>query len=68
MPSVAMSPGLKQRLASKGTGLQNMQDRLAAIGGELVIDSRPGAGTWIHAEASVAASVVALQPGTDSLR
>ena len=48
-------PGFKQRLASKGTGLQNMNDRVAAVGGELAIDSRPGAGTWIHAEASVPA-------------
>ena len=61
-------PGFKQRLASKGTGLQNMNDRVAAVGGELAIDSRPGAGTWIHAEASVAAPVVALRPDSGSLR
>lgn len=61
-------PGFRQRLASKGTGLQNMKDRLAAVGGELAIDSQPGAGTWIHAEASVAARVVALRPDSGSLR
>lgn len=60
-------PGFKQRLASNGTGLQNMRDRLAAVGGELAIDSRAGAGTWIHAEASVAARVVALRPDSGSL-
>ena len=61
-------PGFKQRLSSKGTGLQNMKDRLAAVGGELAIDSQPGAGTWIHAEASVAARVVALRPDSGSLK
>ena len=60
-------PGIQQRVASQGTGLQNMKDRLAAVGGELGINSRPGAGTWIRAEASVPASVVALHPGTGSL-
>jgi signal transduction histidine kinase len=60
-------PGFRKRPASTGTGLQNMQDRLAAVGGELTIDSRPGAGTWIHAEALVASSVVALQPDSASL-
>ncbi len=60
-------PGLPQRPAPKGTGLQNMKDRLAAAGGELTIDSRPGAGTWIHAEASVAAPVVALRRDTGSI-
>ena len=59
-------PGIQQRVASQGTGLQNMKDRLAAVGGELGINSRPGAGTWIRAEAPVPASVVALQPGPGS--
>ena len=54
-------PGIQQRVASQGTGLQNMRDRLAAVGGELGINSRPGAGTWIRAEAPVPASVVALR-------
>jgi signal transduction histidine kinase len=61
-------PGFKQQLASPGTGLQNMQDRTAAVGGELTIDSRPGHGTWVRAEAPVAARVVALQPEADSFR
>jgi signal transduction histidine kinase len=54
-------PGIQQRVTSQGTGLQNMKDRLAAVGGELGINSRPGAGTWIRAEAPVPASVVALR-------
>ena len=61
-------PGFERRLASPGTGLQNMHDRVAAVGGELEIDSRPGAGTWIRAETPVAAPVIALQPDADSLR
>ncbi len=61
-------PGFKQRLASQGTGLQNMKDRMAAIGGDLAIDSRPGAGTWIRAQTPVTAQVVAFQPDADSRR
>ena len=53
-------PGLKPQRAPQGTGLQNMKDRMAAIGGDLAVDSRPGAGTWIRAQAPVAADVVAL--------
>jgi signal transduction histidine kinase len=30
-----------------GTGLQGMADRLAAVGGELIVRSAPGAGTTI---------------------
>jgi signal transduction histidine kinase len=59
-------PGFTEKLTSIGTGLQNMKDRLAAVGGELAIDSRPGAGTWIRAQASAVASVVALQPDSGS--
>ena len=60
-------PGIQQRVAPQGTGLQNMKDRLAAVGGELGINSRPGAGTWIRADAPVPASIVALQPDTGSV-
>jgi signal transduction histidine kinase len=34
-----------------GSGLQHMTDRMAAVGGELAVTSRPGAGTWITATA-----------------
>jgi signal transduction histidine kinase len=53
-------PGFKPQRASQGTGLQNMKDRMAAIGGDLAVDSRLGAGTWVRAQAPAAADVVAL--------
>jgi signal transduction histidine kinase len=31
------------------SGLQHMSDRMAALGGTLVVESRPGAGTWVTA-------------------
>jgi signal transduction histidine kinase len=31
------------------SGMQHMSDRMAALGGTLVVDSRPGAGTWVTA-------------------
>jgi signal transduction histidine kinase/transposase len=61
-------PGFERRARSPGTGLQNMHDRVAAVGGELEIDSRPGAGTWLRAKAPITATVVTLQPDADSLR
>src|SRR6266571_881566 len=40
-----------------GTGMQGMADRLAALGGELIVRSSPGAGTtvkgWVPAPAAV---------------
>jgi signal transduction histidine kinase len=41
--------------ATIGTGLTNMTDRLAAIGGKLVIDTAPGRGTDITATVATAA-------------
>lgn len=61
-------PGFEQRSRSPGTGLQNMHDRVAAVGGALEIDSRIGAGTWLRAQAPISAPVLALQPDADSLR
>ena len=40
--------------ATTGTGLTNMTDRLAAIGGQLVIDSAPGSSTRITATVTTA--------------
>jgi signal transduction histidine kinase len=40
--------------ATTGTGLTNMTDRLAAIGGTLVIDTAPGCGTRIRASVAAA--------------
>jgi signal transduction histidine kinase len=61
-------PGFERRAGSPGTGLQNMRDRVAAVGGELKIDSRPGAGTWLRAELPITAPVISIQPDADSLR
>ncbi len=40
-------PGLAGGPPSGGQGLTNMRDRLAAVGGELTIDSEPGGGTTV---------------------
>jgi signal transduction histidine kinase len=37
------------RSRERGLGLFGMQERLALVGGQLVIDSSPGHGTRIHA-------------------
>jgi signal transduction histidine kinase len=34
-------------VTSPGTGLQNMRDRLATLGGDVGISSTPGAGTTV---------------------
>jgi signal transduction histidine kinase len=39
--------GFDPSVPSFGTGLQGMADRLAALGGSLVVESRPGAGTTV---------------------
>jgi signal transduction histidine kinase len=44
-----------------GTGLANMADRIAAVGGQLRIDSAPGHGTTIRATVPCGESIV---PGT----
>ncbi|MBW3561067.1 MAG: sensor histidine kinase [Actinobacteria bacterium] len=41
-------PGFDPALTPRGAGLQNMADRAAALGGELSIDSAPGAGTTVN--------------------
>jgi signal transduction histidine kinase len=40
-------PGLAKTTAGGGAGITNMRDRLAAVGGELTVDSAPGRGTRI---------------------
>jgi signal transduction histidine kinase len=42
-----------------GSGLRGLQDRLAAVGGTLSIDSPPGAGTRLHARIPCPAEVPA---------
>jgi signal transduction histidine kinase len=41
--------GFDEASISAGSGLQHMSDRMAALGGSLVVESRPGAGTWVTA-------------------
>jgi signal transduction histidine kinase len=55
-------PGFDRGSSGGGTGLQNMEDRVAAVGGTFAIASRPGAGTWIRAQVPLAGDVVELRP------
>jgi signal transduction histidine kinase len=67
---VDTGPGLPSTW-SAGTGLQNMHDRIAAVGGVLAVDSSPGRGTRVVASVSMAAlpAVRADQPvAADSRR
>jgi signal transduction histidine kinase len=45
--------GFDADATSYGTGLQGMADRLDAIGGELVVESRPGAGSTVSGRVPV---------------
>jgi signal transduction histidine kinase len=40
-------PGFEPAAATNGTGLRNMSDRLAALGGSCQVDSSPGRGTTV---------------------
>jgi signal transduction histidine kinase len=42
-------PGFDVRATNGGAGLLNMRDRARAVGGELIVDSRPGRGTRVAA-------------------
>ncbi|MEX1004469.1 MAG: ATP-binding protein [Acidimicrobiia bacterium] len=53
-------PGFDASKAMRRGGLQNMADRIGAVGGSLSVESRPGAGTWIRAEAPEDAGVTEL--------
>ncbi|MGH8872056.1 MAG: GAF domain-containing protein [Acidimicrobiia bacterium] len=54
-------PGFDAATAMRRGGLQNMADRIGAVGGSLSVESRPGAGTWIRAEAPEEAGVTDLR-------
>jgi signal transduction histidine kinase len=41
-------PGFEPAANGKGAGLQNMADRLGALGGELLVSSPPGLGTTVR--------------------
>ena len=58
-------PGFGEAPA-RGSGLQNMTDRLEAAGGRLYVESAPGAGTWIRAEVPVPATITAIGDGSSS--
>jgi signal transduction histidine kinase len=50
--------------SGRGTGLTNSRDRVEALGGRLGIDSRPGAGTRLHAELPLPLSLPLPRPAT----
>jgi len=43
--------GFDAARASNGSGIANMRDRIAAVGGSLSVDSAPGHGTRVHGSA-----------------
>ena len=63
-------PGFDPAAVAAGSGLQNMTDRLAALGGACQVDSGPGRGTTVAGRIGVscspasAAEAVALTSGT----
>ncbi len=57
-------PGFDPQAAVGGAGLQNMADRLGAVGGTLVIRSAPGAGTEVEGRAPMAGA--GTVPATDA--
>jgi signal transduction histidine kinase len=50
-------PGFDVDRTTLGSGLHNMQDRLDALGGELVVTSRPDTATTISGRVPVDAGV-----------
>jgi signal transduction histidine kinase len=51
-------PGFDAAKAVAGAGMTNMQDRVGALGGVLVVESEPGAGTRITASLPIVTSAV----------
>jgi signal transduction histidine kinase len=47
---------------TRGSGLRGLADRVEALGGQLLLDSAPGAGTRLRAEIPVAPESVADEP------
>jgi signal transduction histidine kinase len=50
---VDQGPGFDLHTMARGSGLQNMQDRIEALGGTVTILSRPGGGTTVHGQVPV---------------
>lgn len=51
--------GFDATTVARGHGLNNLQDRLDALAGSLVVESTPGVGTTIHGTIPLAAEVLA---------
>jgi signal transduction histidine kinase len=60
--------GFDQNTPRGGTGVQNMTDRVAALGGRIRVESRPGAGTWIRAFVPLEAEVIPFEIADRSAR
>ena len=62
--------GLDPERVRSGSGMQNMRDRIEVLGGELQVESSPGAGTRVTGSIPVAAAEAAtareLSPATPS--
>ena len=56
--------GFDPAVTPLGAGLQNMADRLAALGGRLIVRSRAGGGTTIEGRIPVRSQLVGSEPGT----
>jgi signal transduction histidine kinase len=54
--------GFDSALAPRGAGLTNMADRLAALGGELEVRSRPGVGTTVIGTIPLIAATGGIEP------
>jgi signal transduction histidine kinase len=50
--------GFDQATTPLGSGLQNMADRLAALGGDLLVRSMPGLGTTVEGRVPIPSGVV----------
>ena len=54
--------GFDPATQQKGSGLQNMEDRMDALGGGVVLSSAPGAGTTVEGRIPVGVTEEELQP------
>jgi signal transduction histidine kinase len=50
-------PGFAPPASTSGSGLQNMADRINAVGGAFSVESVPGGGTWVRAEVAEKAEI-----------
>ncbi|MFN2463534.1 MAG: histidine kinase [Candidatus Dormibacteria bacterium] len=55
--------GFDSAVVARGSGLQNIEDRLDAIGGSLAVDSRPGGGTRVGGQLPVAPALATISEG-----